>query len=62
MKIKNFCVKAFRFRLIANGKIQFTFDEMSPEVLKSWYTGDLCRARKLIVKILREGRACLQKK
>lgn len=46
---KNFCVKAFRFRLTANGKIQLTFDEMSPRVLKSWDTGDLCRARKLVI-------------
>ena len=29
-----------------NGKIQFAFDEISPQVLKSWCIGDLCRAGK----------------
>lgn len=28
----------------SNGKIEFAFDEVSPQVLKSWCTGDLCKA------------------
>lgn len=44
-----------------NGEIQFAFDEIELQVLKSWCIGDLCGAMKLMVKSLKEGRAHLQK-